>query len=143
MNDTNSVIIVGRLTRNVDRKDYQQNAKYTMYIAVNKRVKQNNAWTDKTNYFEVVMWNIGKMSDYLTKGRQIAVSGELAFDIWEKNGQKQSKVYVLGNSLQLLAPPKDGSDQNTRPAGGGKAAQTQQQQNDSLSALDDIDDIPF
>lgn len=141
MADVNSVTLIGRLTKDVKREDFGQNAKYTISIAVNKKVKQNGAWVDKGNFFDVVMWNIHKISEYLTKGRQIAVHGELAQDIWERNGQKNSRVYVNADTLELLAPPKDASDQ--KPSNGAGDHPTPPKQQQDLSALDNMDDIPF
>ena len=143
MTDVNSVVLIGRLTKEVKAEVFGQSTKYTLTIAVNKRVKQNNEWTERGNFFEIVMWNIGKMADYLTKGRQIAVRGELSQDIWEKNGQKYSRVYVNGDTLELLASPKDSADQQLKSPPSGFNSTPQKQPQEALSALDDMDSIPF
>lgn len=143
MTDVNSVVLIGRLTKDVKVEGFGKSTKYTLTIAVNKRVKQNNEWTDKGNFFEVVMWNIGKMADWLTKGRQIAVRGELSQDIWEKNGQKYSRVYVSGDTLDLLASPKETSDPPLKSPSSGNNSTPPKQSQQSLSVLDDMDSIPF
>ena len=44
---------------------------------------------------------------YLTKGRQIVVQGELRQERWEKDGQKQSKVRINANAIQLVGGKED------------------------------------
>jgi single-strand DNA-binding protein len=45
---------------------------------------------------------------YLTKGKQICVSAHLHQDRWEKDGQKQSRVTIIADSVQLIGGNKGG-----------------------------------
>jgi single-strand DNA-binding protein len=58
MNDTNSVAIVGRLTRDVDLK-YTANGKAVaeFSIAVNRSVKQGDKWEMVADFFDVTLWD--------------------------------------------------------------------------------------
>ena len=55
--DLNSVIIVGRLTREPEIK-YTPSGTALAHISVanGERTKQNNEWKDYTNYFDVTVW---------------------------------------------------------------------------------------
>ncbi len=59
------------------------------------------------------------ISKFLTKGRQVAVEGELRQNRWEQDGQQRSKLEVVAGNVQLLG--------GGTPAGSGNA-QSQGQQ---------------
>ena len=124
MTDINSVVLVGRITKDVgsDERSFSYvgngTAKAVVNIAVNRGVKKGDKWEDEASFFDVVIW--GKTAENLkprlTKGTQIAVSGYLKQDRWEKDGQKQSKIYVNAESVQLLGGGKSEA-QETNPFG--------------------------
>ena len=105
MADVNSVVIVGRLTRDAELKyTTGGTAVSKLGIAVNKRVKKGDEWTEQASFFDVTLW--GKMAEglnqYLVKGKQIAIEGELEQERWEKDGQAHSKVTITASNVQLL-----------------------------------------
>ena len=124
MTDINSVVLIGRITKDVgsDERSFSYigngTAKAVVNIAVNRGVKKGDKWEDETSFFDVVIW--GKLAENLkpnlTKGKQICVSGYLKQDRWEKDGQKQSKIYVNAESVQLLGGGKSEA-QETNPFG--------------------------
>ena len=38
----------------------------------------------------------------ITKGRQVLAEGRLVQDTWEKDGKKQSKLYVKADNVQFM-----------------------------------------
>ena len=124
MTDLNNVVLIGRCTKDVgsDERSFSYigngTAKATVSLAVNRSVKKSDKWEDETSFFDVVIW--GKLAENLkprlTKGTQITVSGYLKQDRWEKDGQKQSKIYVNAESVQLLGGGKSEA-QETNPFG--------------------------
>lgn len=85
----NTIIIMGRLTKDPEQRVTQSEKQVSMFtLAVNRRYEK-----DKADFINVVAWN--KLSEftqrYLTKGRQIVVSGRLQVRDYEKDGHK---VYV-------------------------------------------------
>lgn len=141
-NDINHVVLVGRLTRDSELKYTNTGTAIGKFsIAVNRRKRSGDQWTDEVSYFDIVLW--GKtaeaLNQYLQKGKQVAVSGELRQNRWEQDGQNRSKVEIIANNLQLLggmggrndSPESRPSDQDTPPS-------------DTGSYSDDFeDDIPF
>ena len=117
MTDLNSVIEIGRLTRDISERDFGYTtggtARLNLIMAVNRSEKRNGAWQDKVSYFDVTVW--GKTAEnirpYLHKGKQIAVHGYLDQQRWEKDGQKFSKVVIVANTVQLLG----GNENNAAP----------------------------
>lgn len=106
MTDLNHVVLIGRLTRDAELRVLNSGtAVCKMNIAVNRRVKRGDQWQDEGNFFDVSLW--GKQAEtlqkYLTKGKQVAIQGELRQDRWESsNGEKRSKVEIYANHVQLL-----------------------------------------
>ena len=99
MADVNSVVIVGRLTRDAERRG--NGGPLSFSIASSRRVKHGEEWSDEASFFEVTYWH-KSLDQYLTKGKQIAVSGALVQEHWEKDGEKRSKVTILADNVQLL-----------------------------------------
>jgi len=109
MTDINSVVLVGRITKDVgsDERSFSYvgngTAKAVVNIAVNRGVKKGDKWEDETSFFDVVIW--GKTAESLKpkliKGRQITVSGYLKQDRWEKDGQKQSRVQIIAEQVEV------------------------------------------
>ena len=139
MTDLNSVIEIGRLTRDISERDFAYTtggtARLNLSIAVNRSEKRNGAWQDKVSYFDVTVW--GKTAEnikpYLHKGKQIAVDGYLDQQRWEKDGVKYSKVVIIADSVQLLGGNKN-APQAQQPAG----------EYQSAGSGDDFpEDIPF
>ena len=125
MTDLNTVIITGNVVHDIGEKDLRkvgETTKLSITIATNKSVKSNGEWKNKASFFEVVLW--GRLADnlkpYLVKGKSVAIVGTLDQDTWEKDGQKQSKIYITANELKLLGGKADNS----------KSANTQQATND-------------
>ena len=103
--DLNRVILVGRLTRDAELQYTNSGWAITkMGLACNRRRKQGDQWVDEANFFDVTLF--GKrgesLSQYLQKGQQIAVEGQLKQDRWEQDGMKRSKVVVEATNIQLL-----------------------------------------
>ena len=98
----NKVIIGGHLTRDPETQTLPSGNTITkLGIAVNKRYKGE----DKTSFFEVVFFGATgeAIATFFKKGRAILIDGELQQDRWETDdGQKRSKVYVLGWSFSFV-----------------------------------------
>jgi len=114
--DLNSVILVGRLTRESEIR-YSQNggAVVRFSIAINRRKRTGeNKWEDEANFFDCVYFGKAaeSINQYLEKGRQVAIQGELRQNRWEQDGQARSKVEVMVNNLQLLSSGNGGSGSN-------------------------------
>jgi single-strand DNA-binding protein len=126
MADINHVVLVGCLTRDAELKftaSGQGVCKFS--IAVNRSRKVGDKWEEEASFFDIVLW--GKqgesLNQYLVKGKQVAVAGELRQERWEQDGQNRSKVTVTAATVQLLGSPAGSEGQNrnttttTAPAG--------------------------
>ena len=106
MADINKIMIVGRLTKPAEQSFTQSGFVVVKFsIAVNRRRKKNDEWVDEANFFDIT--SFGRQGEaivnYLTKGQQVAIEGQLRQDRWEaQDGTKRSKVYIDANYIQLL-----------------------------------------
>jgi single-strand DNA-binding protein len=105
MSSFNRVILMGNLTREVElRKTASNTAVCDIGIAANDRVKRGNEWVDEATFVDVTLWGRTAeiAAEYLSKGSQVLIEGRLKLDQWEQDGQKRSKLKVVGDKLQLL-----------------------------------------
>ena len=105
MTDTNIVVLVGRLTRDAELKFTGGGTAVSRFsVAVNRRAKKGDQYEDEASFIDVDYWGKGAeaVNQYLLKGKQVAVSGELKQDRWEQDGQARSKILVNAQSVQLL-----------------------------------------
>jgi single-strand DNA-binding protein len=138
MADVNHVILIGRLTRDCELKYTSGGmAIANLSLAVNRRVKKGEQWTEEVSFFESVLF--GKTAEglkpYLLKGKQIAVEGELKQDRWQQDGQNRSKVVISASNVQLLG----GNEKQTQQGGQSSGYQAQE----DYSAGNFPEDIPF
>lgn len=102
--DLNHVALVGRLTRDVETRTTASGQEIqNMRLAVTSRRKAGETWEDQPNYFDVVMFGGERVKGYLVKGKQLAVSGRLAWREWvTSDGSKRQSVEVVAHDVQLL-----------------------------------------
>ena len=136
--DINHVVLVGRLTRDAELKYTNSGFPVArLLIAVTVRRKRNEDWVEEGNFFDAVLWGkLGEvLSQYLLKGKQIAIEGQLRQDKWEQDGQPRSKVEIVCSNIELLGGRPSGA-----PSDSSHAAEAPQ---DSGATDDFEDDIPF
>lgn len=108
--DLNSVIIIGRLTREPEIKYTPSGvALANISVANNDSYKQNNEWKEIVSYFDVTVWgnNAVNCQKYLHKGSQVAVQGRLRQDRWEDKttGKTASRVVIQCDNIHFLGSP--------------------------------------
>ena len=100
MANLNSVVVVGRLTRDCEMKYTADGKALASFSVAVDSYKKDNA-----DFFEVTVW--GKtaevISKYLVKGKQIGLSGRLKQDRWQDtDGKQRSKITIVAENIQLL-----------------------------------------
>jgi single-strand DNA-binding protein len=129
----NTLIIAGTLTRDAELK-YLPNGD----PIANFSIADNQGGRDKTAIF----WNCGlygkraeSLSQYLTKGQAVTVTGSVSEREWtSKDGEKRKSMDVRVNDVALQGGRRDAEPQQERRQTPAPAPQT----------FDDMDDqIPF
>ena len=109
-NDFNNVILIGRVTRDAELKYTPSGTAVTKFgLAVNRKRKQGDEYIEEASFFDITAWSklAENLNQYLAKGKQVGVCGELRQDRWEdKDGNKRSKVGITATAIQLLGGDK-------------------------------------
>jgi len=98
--DINHVILIGRLTRDAELK-YTPQGK-----AMSKFSLAVNGYGDTSHFFDCTCWGATaeKITQYMTKGKQIAVEGSLSQNRWtDTDGKARSKVEINASGISLLS----------------------------------------
>jgi single-strand DNA-binding protein len=130
-NIINSVTLVGRAGTNPETRYFESGS---MVTKVNVAVRRPGKNQDP-DWFPVEAW--GKqaevLANYVTKGDQVGVIGELRFDRWTDKSTQQERIkpVVRAIRIELLGNSK------------GTAAEAPQGQNQNSPNMDSLEDIPF
>lgn len=118
MNDLNNVNLIGRLTRDAELRYSSGGMGICKFsVAVNRSVKKNDKWEDEASFFDCTAFGktAENISQYLTKGQQVCISGELVQNRWEHEGKQMSRIEININHIQLIGTrTKDESTQQTQ-----------------------------
>ena len=166
MSSLNSVMMVGRLTRDPELKVLQGgSAVANLSLAINERYKKRGEkeFTEDTTFVPIEAW--GKLAERCSaafeKADLVLVVGKLKMDTWEKDGKKYSKLRVSAREIEKIeaqpaadrgnpsgdqgerereqAPPDVGGGRGQgKPGYGVGAVHT-----DGSPVVDDDDNLPF
>ncbi len=164
MSGVNKVILVGRLGKDPETKEFGNGGKvvkFSLATSENWRDKNSGERREKTEWHNVVIFNegIGKIaSQYLKKGSEVYLEGQLQTRKWQdqSGADKYTTEVVLQNfnaNLTLLGG-RDGGEGGGASGGydrgagagggrdfGGGAAKKPAMSGDFADDLDD--DVPF
>jgi len=102
----NKVILIGRLTRDVELRHTQTGIAVANFtLAVDRRKKE-----DGCDYIDCVVWQklAENCAQYIGKGRLVAVDGRLQVRQYEAtDGSKRKAVEVVAEGVQFLDKPKE------------------------------------
>ena len=143
----NRVILVGNLTRDPELRYTSSGTAVTdVGLAVNDRYKNaKGEWVDQPTFVDVTLWarTAEVASEYLSKGSPVLIEGRLKLDTWETNdGQKRSKLHVVGERMQMLGRPGEGGSQRP-PERQDDYSQTVPVEQNQAGPPAPGDDIPF
>lgn len=140
--DLNNVMLIGRLTKDPESK-YLPSGMAVVEFSIANNYYMSNKSSNEVNYFDVVAY--GKIAEtvskYLTKGKQIAITGTLRQDRWQDKDTNtaRSKVRIIMQSMQMLGPASGGVNNMdtvyTPTASVGVGA--------DLGGFSDDDEVPF
>ena len=123
----NRVVLMGNLTRDPELR-YIPSGTAVADIGLAVKDRRKNAqgeWVEEPTFIEITLWGrtAEVASEYLSKGSPVLIEGRLKLDQWEtQEGQKRSKLKVIGERMQMLGAP-----------GGGGGVRRSAQQDDEYS----------
>ena len=127
----NRICLVGRLTRDPELRTTTTGKNYaTFSIAVQKRIKPQDPNERDADFFNIKVWGQQSefVSNYLTKGRLVAVEGRIESRKYTDQQGVQREIWEVNcDNIQGLDRPRDdqpgGEAPAARPAysGGGRS----------------------
>src|SRR5437667_360685 len=102
--DVNVVTLIGNLATDVDVKDVGDDKRVANFlIAVDRRTKDGGA-----DFVRIVAWDrqAELCSQYLSKGKRVAVDGYLRSRSWEEDGKRRRDIDVFERKLRVLGSPE-------------------------------------
>jgi len=160
MANVNKVILIGRITRDVELRYIPNGSAVTeLGLAVNRsRTDDNGQRIEETTFVDVTLWRkqAELAGQYLSKGREVYIEGRLQLDTWQDkaSGQNRSKLRVVGENMQFIGGSGGGQGAPSNNGGGGMRQAPQQHQAPPQSQtptggspaniqFEEEDDIPF
>lgn len=142
--DINAVVLIGRLTRDVETKKTQSNKSVASFSIACNRMKRQGA-DEEADFINCVAWNGSAdfLERYTKKGNRIGVKGRLQTRAWTDNDGKNHYVTeVLCDQVELLESRQSQGvqlDAQVQPL----VAQNQVTGSFEVSSDIDPDDLPF
>jgi single-strand DNA-binding protein len=134
----NKLIISGRLTRDAEQRFLPSGKAVLQFSVANNTGTSEN---QQTHYFDCSLFGKraeGKLRDYMLKGQQVLVEGEISLNTFQKNdGSTGASLRVFVQNVEFIGGKSEGGQQQQRPA-----KQAPQQQRDNFDEFDE-DLIPF
>ncbi len=135
----NSVILIGRLTKDPELRYIPNSgtAVTNFTIAVDRPFAKEKT----ADFFRVVVFgkSAENCSNYLSKGRQVAVSGRLQNNNYEtQSGEKRYTTEIIADRVEFLEP------KDKKPNSGNYQEDKEDSLPEGFQALEDDDEeIPF
>lgn len=120
MNNLNSVLIEGNLTRDPELKYTPKGSAVCSFVlASNRYFKQDGETQKEVAFFEVTTWSrlAEVCGEYLKKGRGVRVVGRLKQDRWTSpEGQGRSKISIVAEHVEFKPQMKEGKPKDAAKA---------------------------
>lgn len=106
----NKVVLIGNVVKDIETKELGSSSVSKIRLAVDDPFREKNtvyidceAWGDQASFAQ----------KWLKKGSGIIVDGRLCMDSWEKDGKKESKIFVKAQEIRFsnVGPKSEKSDQ--------------------------------
>lgn len=113
----NSVTLSGNLGQDAEVRYTSSGLAITSFsLAVSKSRKQSDgSYKDSTSWVDCVMYGKRGEAMYgngmLQKGARLAIVGRLHQNVWEKDGQRRSKLEVIVDELEFMSS-RNGNNAN-------------------------------
>jgi len=119
MNKMNHVAIMGRLTRDPERRETQSGVPVTSFsLAVDRGYISKDGGERQTDFIDVVAWRgtADFVAKYFVKGQMAAVTGRLQISDWtDKDNNKRKKAEVIADHVYFTESKKS-RESSTGPA---------------------------
>lgn len=134
----NRIILIGRLTRDPELRYVPSGAPVASFTLAVDRPFRDQQGNRETDFIDIVAWRklAEQVSQYMTKGRMVAVEGRLQIRSYEtQDGQKRKVSEVVADGVRFL----DRGDRARTGTGTGEAGPA----DEPAAATGQDEDVPF
>ncbi|MBQ2024960.1 MAG: single-stranded DNA-binding protein [Paludibacteraceae bacterium] len=141
----NKVILIGNVGRDPEVRYVTDNVPVASFtLATTKRgykTQDGKEVPEKTEWHNIVVWRgLAKVAEqYVKKGTQLYIEGELQTRNWEKDGVRHYTTEIIANDMQLLGRKSDNAGGSYAPAAPAAAPAAEP----FASSNDSSDELPF
>ncbi len=135
----NRIILIGRLTRDPELRYVPSGAPVASFTLAVDRPFRDQQGNRETDFIDIVAWRklAEQVSQYMSKGRMVAVEGRLQIRSYEtQDGQKRKVAEVVADGIRFLDRAKTGPAAEAAPA--APAAHEE-----AAPGSTDDEDVPF
>ena len=87
-------ICLGNLTKDAESRMAGESEVAKFSVAV-------NGYKDSVEFFDCEFWKPGGVLEYLVRGTQVLLDGEIQTQNWEKDGERKSRKIIKVMKVQL------------------------------------------
>jgi single-strand DNA-binding protein len=101
----NKVFLIGRLVKDPEMKLAASGVTITRFVlAVNKFSKKDDANQQTADFLRIVTFRrLAEIcNEYLKKGRQVAIEGQLQIHTYEKDGEQKTMAEIVADNMHML-----------------------------------------
>jgi len=144
----NRVILIGNLTADPELRYTPSGTALTKFrIALNHQYKDSTGkLQEEVTFVPITVWGAQaeSCSNYLAKGRQVAVEGRLKISAYEKEGaEKKYFTEIVASNVQFLGGVPRSSDAPTQTAAAPVRSETAAAPVRSESEAGTTEEVPF
>ena len=129
----NKVVLIGNVVKDVETKELSSSSVSKIRLAVDDPFREKNtvyidceAWGDQSTFAQ----------KWLKKGSGVIVDGRLCMDSWEKDGKKETKIFVKAQEIRFsnVGPKSEKPDQGSPK---------QENKTTKSKSVEDDSEVPF
>ena len=136
----NRIILIGRLTRDPELRYVPSGAPVASFTLAVDRPFRDQQGNRETDFIDIVAWRklAEQVSQYMSKGRMVAVEGRLQIRSYEtQDGQKRKVAEVVADGIRFLDRAK------TAPAAEAPAVAAAAHEEATPAGGTEDEDVPF
>jgi len=138
MPSVNKVFLIGNLGKDPEVKYTPSGVQIAKFsLATSERVKRNEAWEEKTDWHNIVLFarKAEYAGEYLKKGMTVFIDGKISTRSWDdENGVRKYITEIIGNVVKNLSVKRDDTSSSESDENPG---------NGSDKESEPMDDLPF
>ncbi|TMI77766.1 MAG: single-stranded DNA-binding protein [Bacillati bacterium ANGP1] len=139
----NRIILIGRLTRDPELRYVPSGAPVASFTLAVDRPFRDQQGNRETDFIDIVAWRklAEQVSQYMSKGRMVAVEGRLQIRSYEtQDGQKRKVAEVVADGVRFL---DRGRPSTAEAAPAPTSATSAPAAEDAAPGGGDEEDVPF